>query len=201
MNDPIKIAEMKRIIGRDVSDNVQRTDSRFADEMNWLLDELSEPGIFETVAIHEAGHEHYYLLAGGSGIEFIPPVVRFYRDRVMKPFGRQMAAIKVHKYLPTESDPDWYSKLAKGFAAGGECSVRFPVLRRRRDGADFKAWTETCAEGYKGMPPAEIDQIAKKMWIDAQTVVRDELNDDVLEEKIRRRATEITPQLFPWLRA
>jgi hypothetical protein len=197
MNDATKQAEMKRIIGREVSDNVQRTDSRFGVELNRLIDELSEPGMFETVAIHEAGHEHYYLLAGGSDIEFIPPVVRFYRDRP-RPFNRQMAALKVHKCSPT-LDPDWFSQLAKGYVAGGECSVRFPALRRRRDGADLKAWNETCMEGYKGLFPAEIDNIAKKKWAEAQEEVRGELDDRALEEKIRRRAAEITPLLFSWL--
>ena len=59
------IPEIDKIICRDVHPNVQATDSRFELRKTELLAELMEPGALETIAIHEAGHEHYYKLAGG----------------------------------------------------------------------------------------------------------------------------------------
>jgi hypothetical protein len=50
----MNIAEIDKIIGRDVSENVKQTDSRYEVERNLLLSALSEEGFMDAVAIHDA---------------------------------------------------------------------------------------------------------------------------------------------------
>lgn len=194
--------EIEEIIGRCVPTTVQQTDSRFYKERNLLLTELMEPGSLETIALHEAGHEHYYELAGGIDFTFIPPVVLFRRENNFKPFKKQTARIKVGDYIDRSAeDADWFLKLAKGYAAGGESSEKFSPTRLRGDRSDFNNWHKMCTCTHETCTSAEVDEIADRTWKEAQDAVREELKDSGLELKIRNRATEIMPILFPWLRA
>jgi hypothetical protein len=194
--------EIVKIIGRLVPATVQQTDTRFEVERNRLLDELMEPGAFETVALHEAGHEHYYKQAGGYDFTFVPPVVLFRRDNISKPFKKQTARIIVGDYLDRSAvDAEWFLKLAKGYAAGGETSRKLSPTRDRGEQSDLTNWNEMCADIYKTYSSPEVNDIAKRTWNDAQKAVRDELNDATLELTIRNRAKEIMPLLFPWLYA
>src|SRR5882762_9569037 len=141
----MNIAEFDRIIGGHISDNVKQTDSRYEVERNLLLSELSREGFLDAVAIHEAGHEYYYTKAGGRDFEFAPPIILFRRDNMAKPFKMQIACIKVGKFNANQLEPDWLLKVAKGYAAGGECSSRLPTLYRYRgDKTDRLLWDETC---------------------------------------------------------
>jgi hypothetical protein len=196
------IAEVDKIIGRDVSEYVQKTDSRYDVERKRLLADLSENGILETVAIHEAGHEYYYAIAGGYDFTFVPPLILFRRN-AKNPFERQIARIAVGAYKDrSKEDHGWFLKLAKGYAAGGECSVSLPlVLRYRGDGADRKRWDEMCADCHKNntMTKDKLKEIADETWGAAQIEVRKELENPGLKIAIRNRASEIKPLLFPWL--
>jgi hypothetical protein len=196
----MNIAEIDKIIGRDVSENVKQTDSRYEVERNLLLSELSEEGFMDAVAIHEAGHEHYYTKAGASDFKFVPPVILF-RPTMTKPFKKQIACIKVGKYNTNQQEPDWLLKLAKGYAAGGECSSRLPTLcRYRGDRTDRPLLNEAChAEYRESLSKGDIDAIAESMWKDAQIEVRKELAvSDPMKAEIISRAKEVKVQLFPW---
>lgn len=202
MMSGMKIAEIDKIIGRDVSENVKQTDSRYEVERNSLLADLSENGILETVAIHEAGHEHYYAEAGAHGFTFVPPVILF-RPKAANPFKKQIARIAIGGYDDRSSEDDkWLLKLAKGYAAGGECSISLPsALHYRGDGPDRKRWDEMCAECHKTVPMTQerLKKIADEMWNAAQIEIRKELEDPTLKRMILIRADEIKPSLFPWL--
>src|SRR5258708_5070502 len=111
----MNIAEFDKVIGGHISDKVKKTDSRDETERKLLLEELSEEGFMDAVAIHEAGHEHYYTEAGGSGFTFEPTIILFRRDNMVRPFKRQIASIKVGKFNTNEQEPDWLMKVAKGY--------------------------------------------------------------------------------------
>jgi hypothetical protein len=202
MMSDMSIAKIDKIIGRDVSENVKQTDSRYELERNSLLTDLSENGILETVAIHEAGHEHYYAEAGAHGFTFVPPVILF-RPKAAKPFKKQMARIVIGGYDDRSSEDDkWLLKLAKGYAAGGECSISLPsTLRYRGDESDRKRWYEMCVDCYKAVAITQesLKKIADEMWDAAQKEIRKELHSPTLNRTILTRADEIKPLLFPWL--
>jgi hypothetical protein len=199
----MNIAELDKIIGGHISNKVKQTDSRYEQERKFLLDELSEVGFIDAVAIHEAGHEHYYIEAGCSDLRFAPPIILFRKNNIAKPFKRQIASIKVSKPKLNQKDPLWLLKVAKGYAAGGECSSRLPILYRyRRDAEDRRLWGEACDAPYRddlSLSKKDIDALAESLWKEAQAKVRDELiASDVLKAKIVNRAKEIKIQLFPW---
>jgi hypothetical protein len=197
----MNIAEIDKIIGRDVHKNVKQTDSRYEVERNSLLADLSENGIFETVAIHEAGHEYYYAEAGAHGFTFVPPVILF-RPKATNPFKKQIACIAIGGYNDRSSENGkWFLKLAKGYAAGGECSSSLSSRRYRGDKSDRDRWDEMCGNCYKSEPMAEekLKEIADEKWNAAQMEVRKELENPTLRLTIFNRADEIKPLLFPWL--
>lgn len=197
----MNVSEIDKIIGRDVHDDVKRTDSRYEVQRNRLLADLSEDGIFETVAIHETGHEHYYAEAGAFGFTFVPPVVLF-RPTEANPFKKQIARIAIGGYNDRSSDDRWFLKLAKGYAAGGECSSILSSSRHYRgDTSDRKRWDEMCADCLKHeqLTIEKLKETADKTWNDAQTEVRKELENPTLRQAILSRANEIKPLLFPWL--
>ena len=107
------IAEIDKVIGREVHKDVQNTDSRYGMQRKFLLDDLFEDGILDAIAIHEAGHEHYYLNAGAYGLEFIPPVILF-RKYHSYPFKRQLARIKVGGYAKNKDDKDCLPETREG---------------------------------------------------------------------------------------
>src|SRR5258706_11121349 len=100
----MNIAVIEKIIGGHISDNVKTTDGRYEAERKLLLEELSEDGFIDAVAIHEAGHEHYYVEAGCSDFTFAPPIILFRRDNTAKPFKRQIASIRVGKCNPNQQE-------------------------------------------------------------------------------------------------
>jgi hypothetical protein len=199
----MNIAEIDKIIGGHISDTVKRDDSRYGAERQLLLDELFEEGCLDAVAIHESGHQHYYMEAGGSDFKFILPIILFRPDNMRKPFKKQTASIKVGKFNPDETDPLWLLKTAKGYAAGGECSIRLPKkCRYRGDGTDRPLWNEACRAAYResSLSVKEIEALSQSMWEDAQKEVRNELAaSETLRDKIILRAKEIKIKLFPWL--
>lgn len=197
----MRVSEIDKIIGRNVSENVQRTDSRYESERNRLVADLSEKGILDAIAIHEAGHEHYYRNAGGYGFEFVPPVVLL-RKSDSYPFKRQLARIAVGGYTHNKEDKDWFLKLAKGYAAGGVCSSSLSSSRRYLgDKADRKRWDEMCTDCHKSeeMTEEKLKEIADATWRAAQIEIRKEIENPTLKFAILKRAAEIKPLLFPWL--
>lgn len=191
--------EIDKIIGRDVSDNVKQTDSRYETKRNALIRELSQDGFLDAVAIHEAGHEHYYTKAGASDFKFDPPVILFL-PTMANPFKIQYACIRVGKYNFNRQEPDCLLKLAKGYAAGAECSIRLPVSHRYRgDKTDRPLWNDACREYGESLSKADIDAIADSMWKNAQAEVRKELvASDALKAEIINRSKWVKTQLFPW---
>src|SRR6267143_240222 len=135
MMSGMNIAEIDKIIGRDASENVKQTDSTYEVGRNSLLADLSESDILETVAIHEAGHEHYYAEAGAHGFTFVPPVILF-RPKAANPFKKQIARIAIGGYDDRSSEDDkWLLKLAK--ATRLEASVlSVSLLRFITEGTD-----------------------------------------------------------------
>ncbi len=197
----MNITEIDKVIGRDVSDNAKNLDSRYEVERQRLLADLSENGILETVAIREAGHEHYYAEAGAYGFAFVPPVILF-RPNETNPFKKQIARISIDGYNDRSRDDTQLLKVVKGYAAGGECSISLPSTRRYRgDGPDRKRWDEMCAEWHTTVPMTKkkLKEIADEKWSAAQTKVREELENPTLKLLILNRADEIKPLLFPWL--
>jgi hypothetical protein len=199
----MSIAEIDKIIGRDVPECVQKTDSRYETERKLLLADLSEEGFIDAVAIHEAGHEHYYIKAGCSDLTFVPPIILFQRDNITRPFKREIASIKVGTFNMNQEESDWLLKVAKGYAAGGECSSRLPTLYRYRgDKTDRGLWGKACEAAYRNessLSKKDIDAIAESKWKEAQDKVRDELvASDSLKAEIINRAKEVRVQLFPW---
>lgn len=196
----MNVAEIDKIIGRKVSETVKQTDSRYEVKRNALVRELSQGGFLNAVAIHETGHEHYYTKAGASDFKFDPPVILFL-PTMANPFKIQYACIRVGKYNSNRQEPDWLLKLAKGYAAGAECSIRLPTSHRYRgDRTDRPLWNEAChAEYRETLSKADIDVIAESMWNDAQTEVRKELAaSDALKAEIINRSKWVKTQLFPW---
>ncbi len=198
--DKVTMSEMDKIIGRRVSETVQQTDSRYESEKKSLLADLSEPGFLNTLAIHEAGHEHFYLEAGAYGMTFDPPVILFRPQNTVKPFKKQLARIEVGGYTSLQ-DKDWFLKLAKGYAAGGVCSETLSSSRYRGDRTDRDLWNQMCADSFKNesLSEKEVKAIAEDYWNRARRAVQCELNG-FPKLKIQNRAEEIMPLLFPWQR-
>jgi hypothetical protein len=196
----MNIAEIDKIIGRKVSDNVKQTDSRYDVERKRLLADLSENGIFETVAIHEAGHEHYYAEAGAYGFAFVPPVILFQPNEA-NPFKKQIARIAIGGYNDHSRDDKQLLKVAKGYAAGGEYSGSLSPRQHRGDRSDRRRWYEMCAGWHSAVSitKKKLKEIADEKWSTAQIEVRKELENRALKRMILNRADEIKPLLFPWL--
>jgi len=155
--------------------------------------------MLELFAIHEAGHEIYYRRAGCTTFIFDSPRI-IYKKENEHPFTEQRARIRIGEWIQPEGD-DWLSKLAKGYAAGGECSRKLTSTDYAGDTIDRQLWNDLCADCYKGTATdEEIKTIADDMWDKAQKQVGIEL-EEVMKARIQKRAKEIMPQLFPWLRA
>lgn len=190
------------VVGRLVSKDVQRTDSRFEQEKRRLLEELEEVGL-DVLAIHEAGHEHYYFEVGARNITYEPPVVLFRRDNYERPFKRQLAGVRISPPYEKPSNMDdltWLFKLAKGCAAGGVCCEKLTESRYRGDPRDRKLWIDICIAHYGlSWPKEKIDAFANADWEKAKETVSEELKSEDLKIKIQTRAKEVKHRLFPWL--
>ena len=193
--------EIENIVGREVSQNVKDTDSRYESERNLLLDELDEVGP-DVLAVHEAAHEHYFYLSGKVVLEFEPPVVRFRRDNP-RPFKKQLAGVRLRSWepFPEDSESIWLLKTAKALAAGGTACAKITTSPFRGDKDDRCRWNEACAAAYKARKtPPEIDSIAEEFWTRAKQEVGLEFTNEGLKAQIRKRGQEIMPHLFPWIR-
>jgi hypothetical protein len=104
---------------------------KFLDEKEDLRSKLSQRAYLDLFSIHEAGHEYYFREAGVTRFEYVPPLISYRQDSKEKPFLGQWARIKTLDYKQPEGD-DWLLKLAKGYAAGGECSRRAHYYRLQR---------------------------------------------------------------------
>ena len=176
-----------------------RSHPKFLKEMTDLLSRLSKPEYLDLFAKHEAGHEHYFREASVTRFEYIPPLISYREANEEEPFLGQWARIKTLDYKQPEDD-GWLFKLAKGYAAGGECSRRLTTTDYAGDTIDRKLWDEMCADCYKDSTLAkpEVDAIADDLWVKAQKTVGKELESEELKSRIRKRAREITPLLYPW---
>jgi len=190
-----------KIVGREVSQNVKDTDSRYESERNLLLDELDEVGL-DVLAVHEAAHEHYFYLSGKVVLEFEPPVVRFRKDNP-RPFKKQLAAGQLRSWEPFSEDAEstWLLKTAKALTAGGVACAAVTTSRFRGDKNDRCRWNEACVAAYKGRKtPSEIDSIAEELWNRAKEEVGLEFTNQNLKAQIQKRGQGIMPHLFPWLK-
>lgn len=193
--------EIENIVGREVSQYVKNTDSRYEHERNLLLDELDEVGL-DVLAVHEAAHEHYFYLSGKVVLEFEPPVVRFHKDNP-RPFKKQLAGVRPLSWEPFPEDTEsiWLLKTAKALAAGGVACAKVTNSRFRGDKDDRCRWNKACTAAYQGRKtPTEIDSIAEKLWNQAKDGVGHEFTNENLKAQIQKRGREIMPHLFPWLR-
>ncbi len=146
-----------------------RSHPKFLEEMTDLLSRLSKPEYLDLFAKHEAGHEYYFREAGVTRFEYVPPLITYTEANKEKPFLGQWARIKTLDYKQPEGD-DWLFKLAKGYAAGGECSRRLTTTDYAGDTIDRKLWGEMCADCYKDstLTKEEVDAIADDLWDKAQ---------------------------------
>jgi len=170
-------------------------DPRCQREANALIQLLLTPGMLELLAIHEAGHEIYYRRAGCDDLYFISPRIT-YNEKNENPFAQQKAAIKVGNWHQPEGD-DWLLRLARGYAAGGRCSMRLTTTDYAGDTNDRENFKETYVSAYPGIVVDEKGM--NEMWLQAQKDVNNDLNDESFQAQVRAKAGEIMPQLFPWL--
>ncbi len=108
--------------------------------------------------------------------------------------------IKVKTYV-FRDHPNWLSDLARGYAAGGECSRNLTTTDYGGDTIDRRLWGETCLDSYKESDRTqdEISIITESLWVEAQKDVRRKLKDsETLVAAVRNKAKEIMPLLFPW---
>jgi len=169
-------------------------DPRCQLETDELVQLLSTPGMLEVLAIHEAGHEIYYIRAGCTIRGFESPKI-IYDEKREDPFTQQRVGTLLGAWTQPEGD-DWLLKLARGYAAGGRCSIRLTTTDYAGDTIDRKLFGEL----YISCFPGEIvdKKAIDKMWSDAQKDVSKDLDDECFQAQIRARAREIKPQLFPW---
>jgi len=166
-------------------------------ETDELVRLLITPGMLELLAIHEAGHEIYYLRAGCRILGFESPRI-IYSKQNENPFFQQRTRTLLGSQFQPQGD-DWLLELARGYAAGGRCSIRLTTTDYAGDTIDRKLFNEM----YISCHPDEIVDIRDidKMWSDAQKDVNKDLDDECFQAQVRARAREIMPQLFPWLDA
>jgi hypothetical protein len=174
-------------------------DSDFQKEVKDLARRLLRWEMLELVAIHEAGHEMCYRKAGFADFKYVPPTVIYRPENKEKPFDGQIARIIPENYTKPDHD-DWFLDLAKGYAAGGECSRRLTTTDYGGDTYDRTMWNDMCANYYKdsGLDQKQIEAIANDMWGKAQKAVGKDLESVRFRVQVHYKAKEITPQLFPW---
>lgn len=172
-------------------------DPRCRQETDGLVRLLLQPEMLDLFAIHEAGHEIYYRRAGWTTFIFDSPRI-IYNERNENPFTEQRARIRPGDYVQPEGD-DWLLKLARGYAAGGRCSLRLTTTNYAGDIKDRESFDEMYTGCYLGVTVDKKD--IDKMWLDAQGDINVDLDDEGFQAQIKARAQEIKPQLFPWLRA
>jgi hypothetical protein len=171
------------------------------EELDDLVSKLSQDAYLDLFSIHEAGHEIYFRKAGVTSFFFQPPRIVYRKDNREKPFSGQWAIIRIREWVSPGGD-DWLLKLARGYAAGGKCSVRLTTTDYAGDTIDRQLFEDTYITAFPGV---NVDDAMKKdiekMWQDAQDDVKRDLNEHELQHKVLAKAQEIKPQLFPWLRA
>ena len=169
-------------------------DSRCKQETDELVRLLLQPGILKLFAIHEAGHEIYYRRAGCTAFVFDSPRI-IYNEGNENPFTEQRARIRLGNYIQPEGD-DWLLKLARGYAAGGRCSLALTTTDYGGDKKDRELFDDLCAKSAPNMSKTDMDN----MYANAQKDIDSDLIDVAFQAEVRARAQEIMPQLFPWLR-
>lgn len=174
----------------------------FQREVNELVHELLRWEKLELFAIHEVGHEIYFRKAGFAIFTYVPPRVIYRKDDTERPFKGRLAEIKPQpdSYTKPEHE-DWLFYLAKGYAAGGECSRNLTTTDYGGDTIDRQLWNEMCADCYKDstLTENEIDTEAEDLWSKAQNAVGNELKNSMsLRVQVRTKAKHIIPLLFPW---
>ncbi len=172
-------------------------DPRCQGEADGLVRLLVQPAMLELFAIHEAGHEIYYRRAACTAFIFDSPRI-IYNEKEKNPFTEQRARIRIGNWVQPEGD-DWLQKLARGYAAGGRCSLRLTTTDYGGDTLDRENFDELYIGCYPGVAVDKKD--IDKMWSAAQRDVNRDLDDKGLQAQVRAKAQEIMPQLFPWLGA
>ncbi len=170
-------------------------DTKCQTEVNDLVQLLLTPKMLDLFAIHEAGHEIYFRRAGVTTFTFDSPRI-IYFEKNENPFTQQRARIRPSNYVKPEGD-DWLLKLAKGYAAGGRCSIRLTTTDYAGDTNDRSMFDEMYIDCYRGFTTNKKD--IARMWLDAQDSVNKDLNEERFQSQVRAKAQEIMPQLFPWL--
>jgi hypothetical protein len=177
------------------------THPKCQEELDDLVSKLSQDAYLDLFAIHEAGHEIYFRRAGVTQFFFQQPRIVYRKDNQDKPFLGQWAIIRIREYACPGGD-DWLLKLARGYAAGGRCSMRLTSTDYAGDTTDRELFEETYISAFPGV---NVDEAMKndieKMWQDAQVDVNKDLNGHELQSKVHAKAQEIRSQLFPWLLA
>ena len=178
-----------------------RTHPKCQEELDDLVSTLRQPAYLDLFSIHEAGHEIYFRKAGVTHFFFQPPRIVYRKDNREKPFLGQWAIIRIREYACPGGD-DWLLKLARGYAAGGRCSMQLTSTDYAGDTIDRQLFEETYIAAFPGV---NVDDAMKKdiekMWQDAKDDVNRDLNEYELQREVRAKAQEIKPQLFPWLSA
>lgn len=103
---------------------------------------------FGTVGYDAAQNQLRYRISQPTGVGFHHPLRTLHRWIAAHP------GLDIGGYDDRSSEDDkWLLKLAKGYAAGGECSISLPsTLHYQRGGPDRERWDEMCAECHKTVP-------------------------------------------------
>jgi hypothetical protein len=177
------------------------TDAQWIDpdcqsECDLLVRDLMRPGVMEMFALHEAAHEIYYREAGVPSFSFESPRITHTQETG---FSFQRARIRLGPGW-TQPEGDWLFKLAKGYAAGGQASLKIPdpSIATAGDENDRSEWGNFYATRFSEPRDEAMERKIKKMWEDAQKEVSNEL-DRESTQRVQQKANEIMPLLYPWL--
>ena len=197
MSSPSKYEDIVSAI-RDASDLSEElwNDPECQSEVALLACGLTDSDMLETLAIHEAGHEIYYIRAGCEILGFGSPRIA-YDEMKRNPFQRQAARTIQGPNFEKQGE-DWFEKLARGYAAAGRCSALLSKLGFAGDSSDrenFEAIYLHCFPNCKAG-----DAVIEKVWLRAQDEVLNDLESDSFQKEIKERGRQILPELFPWLR-
>jgi hypothetical protein len=181
-----------------------QNDKRHLDEMNDLVSRLSKPAYLDLFAKHEAGHEIYFRRAGVTDFEYITPVIHYDKDDKENPFLGQWAAIRPKTLVTPENIDDsledfnrWLLAVAKGYAAGGVCSLRLTDTDYAGDRNDRKQFKKACNAAYS-CDDADKFMDVEDIWTLAQKEIGADLDDEGFQNEVRHKAKELMPMLFPW---
>jgi hypothetical protein len=183
---------------RDVHEAVQNTEY-FTDFCAACQKELSSLPFNSMCCIHELGHEIYCNKAGIAIEAYLGPRMSYntftrkltIRPASVKPDIRNMII------NPDSTLEEFMSAVAKGYAAGGVCTLILTHSPDARDDNDYPDFLKFCDWINLGSPETTFDH--KGMWDQAQIDVAHDLRAMRVRQNIWEQVSDIRPKLFRFL--